>query len=111
MVVNNVCSLIFIIVFSSSPIINNFQSLSSVALSYFIGCLLNAVYVFESFLVKNVDERDRNIMCVRTLPSLLVLFEDKVKLSDEDMKSRQYVNCIKRPTRLIQMLRARFESS
>ena len=61
--------------------INNFLWPFSVALLYFIGCLLNDVYVIESFLslhhlvasyVKNVDERGRNIMCVRTLPSRLV---------------------------------------
>ena len=50
LVVNNVCFLIFIIVLSSSPNINNFHRPSSVALSYFIGCFLNDVYVFESFL-------------------------------------------------------------
>ena len=50
LVVNNVCDLIFIIVLSISPIFNNFYRPSSVALLYFIGCLLNDVYVFESFL-------------------------------------------------------------
>ena len=49
LVVNNVCCLIFIIVLSSSPIITNFHRPSSKALSYFIGCILNDVYVFESF--------------------------------------------------------------
>ena len=80
--VNNICCLIFFIfVLSSSPIINNFHRPFSVTLSYFIGCLLNDVYVFKSFPshhhlvaneVKKVDERGRKIMCVRTLPSLLV---------------------------------------
>ena len=71
---------VLIFIFSSSPIINNFHRPRGVALSYFIGCLLNDVYVFESFLsfhllvanyFKNVDEWGGNIMCVRTLPSLL----------------------------------------
>ena len=50
LVVNNCCYLIFIFVFSSIPVINNLHRPSSVALLYFIGCLLNDVYVFESFL-------------------------------------------------------------
>ena len=49
MVVNNICCLIFIIVLTSSPIINNFHLAYSVALLYSIGCLLNDMYVFESF--------------------------------------------------------------
>ena len=49
LVVNNVCCLIFFIVFSSL-FINNFHRPSSVALFYFIGCLLIEMYVFESFL-------------------------------------------------------------
>ena len=71
----------FLIVFSGSPIINNVHWPPGMALLYSIGCLLNDMYVFESFLplhflvankVKNVDERGRNLMCVRTLPSILV---------------------------------------
>ena len=50
LVVISVCCLIFIIVLSSNPIINEFHRPSSVALLYYIGCLLNDVYVFESFL-------------------------------------------------------------
>ena len=76
----NACYLKFFlfIVLSSSPIINNVHQPSRVALLFFIGCLWNDMYVFESFLslhhlvanlVKNVDERGRNIMCVRSLPS------------------------------------------
>ena len=68
------------IVFSSSPI-SNFHRPSKVALFYSISGLLNDMYVFDSFLslphlvanyAKNVDELGRNIMCERTLPSLLV---------------------------------------
>ena len=63
--------LLFIIVLSSSSIIKNVHRPSRVALLYFIGCLWNDMYVFESFLslhhllanlVKNVDERGRNIV-------------------------------------------------
>ena len=63
--------LLFIIVLSSSSIIKNVHRPSKVALFYFIGCLWNDMYVFESFLslhhllanlVKNVDERGRNIV-------------------------------------------------
>ena len=100
LVVNNVCCLIFIIVVSSSPIISNFHRPSSVALSYFIGCLLNDVYIFESFhlslhhlvanYVKNVDERGRNIMCVCTLPSLLVFL-----IIDEKTRNSSYFCMIK----------------
>ena len=81
--VNVYCS-ILIIIFSSSSFINNFHRPSSVALSYFIACLLNDGYVFKSFLslhhlvanyVNNVDERGRNIVCVRTLPSRLLIFK------------------------------------
>ena len=68
----------FIIVLSSSPI-DNVHRPSSVAFLFFIGCLLNDMYVFEIFyssfgsqLSRNVDERGRNLMCVRTLPSLPV---------------------------------------
>ena len=50
LVVKIVCCLVFIIVLSSSPIINNFLWPFSVALLYLIGCLLNDVYVIESFL-------------------------------------------------------------
>ena len=49
-VVNNVCCLIFIFVLSSSPNIINFHRPSVVALTYCVGCLLDDVYVFESFL-------------------------------------------------------------
>ena len=51
LVVNNVGSLIFIIVLSSGPIINTFRRPSSVALSYFIGCLLNDMYVLYLFII------------------------------------------------------------
>ena len=63
--------LLFIIVLSSSSIIKNVHRPSRVALLYFIGCLWNDMFVFESFLslhhllanlVKNVDERGRNIV-------------------------------------------------
>ena len=83
LVVNNVFCFIFIFVLSSSHIINNVHRPSRVALFYSIGCLWNDMYVFESFLsvhhlvanyAKNVDERGQNLMCVRTLPSLLVEF-------------------------------------
>ena len=53
MVVNKVCCFIFIIVLSSSHIINN---------------------------VKNMDELGRNLMCVRTLPSLLVNILNQIGL-------------------------------
>ena len=42
--------LLFIIVLSSSSIIKNVHRPSRVALLYFIGCLWNDMYVFESFL-------------------------------------------------------------
>ena len=70
-----VFGLIFMIVFSSSRT-------SEVALISSISGLLNNIYVFKSFFlslphlvaneVKNVDELGRNIMCDRTLLSLLV---------------------------------------
>ena len=82
LVVKNVCYLIFIFVFSSGPLINNFHRPANVALYCFIGCLFNDVYVFECFLSpsfgsqlsQDVNERVRNIMCVRTIPSLVVSF-------------------------------------
>ena len=50
LIANNVCCLIFIIAFSSSPIIKTFYRPSSQTLLYSIGCLFNDMYVFESFL-------------------------------------------------------------
>ena len=79
LVVNNVFCLILIIVLSSSPIINDARRFSRVAFLYSIGCLWNNMKVFETFLsphrllanyFKKMDELGRNIMCVRTLPSL-----------------------------------------
>ena len=76
-------------VVSSSPI-NKFQRPSNVVLLYSINDLLNDTYVLESFLsvthlvanlVKNVDERGRNIMCERTFPSLLVYIVLLLKIS------------------------------
>ena len=49
-VVNNVCCLGFIFVLTCSPVIINFYRPSSVALLNSVGCFLNDVYVFESFL-------------------------------------------------------------
>ena len=102
LVVKNVGYLSFIFVFPSTPLINNFHQPSSVA-SYFIGCLLDDLYVFESFLslhhlvanlVKNVDERGRNIMCVRTLPSLLVLYYNLIDIclgnGTSEKRSKRY---------------------
>ena len=40
---------LFIIVCSNSPIINNVHRPSSVALLYSIGCLLNDMYIFKVF--------------------------------------------------------------
>ena len=71
-----VFGLIFLIVFSSN---RTFE----VALISSITGLLNNIYVFKIFLslphlvaneVKNVDELGRNIMCDRTLHSLLVFY-------------------------------------
>ena len=50
LVVNNVCYLILIMVFSSTPIHKNFDRQSNVAFFYSINELLNDMYVFESFL-------------------------------------------------------------
>ena len=52
----------FFFVFPSKLITNNFHWPSGIALFYSIGCLLNDMYVFESFLslhrlVNNVDDQ------------------------------------------------------
>ena len=48
--VSNICCLIFIIVLSSSPVINNVNRPSRVTLLYSIGCIWSDMYGFESFL-------------------------------------------------------------
>ena len=48
--VSNICCLIFIIVLSSSPVINNVNRPSMVTLLYSIGCIWSDMYGFESFL-------------------------------------------------------------
>ena len=82
LVVINVCYLILIIVYSRSPN-SKFHRPTKVVLFDSFSGLFSNTYVFVNFLsgfhlvanyVKNVDELGRNIICVCTLPDLLVKF-------------------------------------
>ena len=106
MVVNNVCCLIFIIVLCSSPIIKN-VCIPLVAMEGWVCFWKFSISAsFGSHEVKNVDERGRNLMCVCTLPSLLVEIHAPIEIIlaisfDKNSSRKPWIN---RPKQRLNLL-------